>query len=199
MNIETFGPRFLMTSLGILVDSQWKRLEREVRAVNPYRILARRHARARDTIAVDFTSTPFTTFTASLYQRHFFVAFIACVALLSEILVVALSGIPFNSSQTYAAFQASAYTSVAILALMVFAVFALVYWRRQPLLPRMPNTLAAILSYVCASHMLEDPRVLQDVGSGDGRGGQTFSYGRLRGVDAVMRWAVDRDANNGVV
>ncbi|KAI9760351.1 MAG: hypothetical protein M1840_002557 [Geoglossum simile] len=198
MNSQTFGPRFLMTSLGILIDSQWKRIEREVRAVNPYRILARGRARACDTIAVNFTSTPLTTFTASLRRRHFFVAFVAFVALLSEILVVALSGIPFNSSQTYAAFQASAYTSVSILALMVVAVFALVYWRRRPLLPRMPNTLAAVLSYVCASRMLEDPRELQAVGEGDRRGGLTFSYGRLRGVDAVTRWAVDRDSNNEV-
>src|SRR5204862_6508296 len=106
---------------------------------------------------------------------------IAFNALLSEVLVVMLAGVPFNSSQTWTAFLVSAYSTMTILGLMVVALLALFWWRRKPELPRMPNTVAAVLSYLCASEMLED---FKELGEGNGVVGQrggTYSYGLLRG------------------
>ncbi|KAI9858264.1 MAG: hypothetical protein M1813_007538 [Trichoglossum hirsutum] len=196
MNSQAFGPRFIMTLVGGLIDAQWKRIEREVRTVNPYRRLAHGHARPHNTILVRFTSTPLTTFPVSIFRRHFFVAFIALVALFSEVLVVMLAGVPFQAGQTWMAFLVSTYSGVGILGLMIIALIALFQWRRRPELPRIPNTVAATLSYLCASYLREDFERLGHSTEIDviAKGhGQTYSYGLLKGTDMVTRWAVDKD------
>src|SRR5439155_17005866 len=114
----------------------------EVRTVDPYRRLVKGHARPCHTILLHFTSTPLATLVGSLYRRHLFLASIAFTSLLSEVLVIMIAGVPFNSSQIWAAFLVSTYSSISILSLMICALLALFWWRRQPELPRMPNTVA---------------------------------------------------------
>ena len=133
-----------------------------------------------------------------LFSRYPFASSIALVALLSEILIVMLSGVPFSPGQIYMELLVCSYTSMAILALMVVAIIALLLrrWRGGLNLPRTPDTLAAVMSYICASQMLDDFEGLEclDKGERDRRIvalKKRYEYGQRRGVDGVVRWAVD--------
>ena len=173
-----------------------------MRTLDPYKRLARGQARPHHTILVHFTSTPLSTLFASLYRRQPFLAFVAFVALLSEVLVVVLAGVPFSSSQTWIAFLVSAYLSMGILGLMILTLLSLFFWRRKPIMPRMPNTVAATMSYLCASHMRKDFEKLGGLRGTEEMakvGGERYAYGLSRGTDMVTRWAVDKDTEPGDV
>ncbi|KAI9809373.1 MAG: hypothetical protein M1827_006885 [Pycnora praestabilis] len=197
MNSQGFGPRFILTLMGSLIDSQWKRIEREVRTISPYRAMSLHPCPPSSTILLSTTHTPLTTIFASLRSGYYFSAFIAAIAILSEVLVIALAGVPFSSGQIWTAFLVSSYLSMVILSLMIIALVSLFFWRRQPTgLPRMPNTVAAVMSYVCASYMLQDFEELEGLSGKEIdqriRGmGETYGYGQFVGEDWVTRWAVD--------
>lgn len=59
-----------------------------------------------------------TIFTA-LTRRHFFAAFVALLAILSEVLIVTLAAIPFNLAILLDAFRISVFISVGIIGLMI--------------------------------------------------------------------------------
>ena len=92
--------------------------------------------------------------------------------------------------------------SMAILALMVVAIVALLLWRWRWQgmldLPRRPETLAAVISYICASRTLDDFEGLECLDEGQ-RDQQIvgmrkrYGYGRRRCVDGVVRWAIDEN------
>lgn len=74
---------------------------------------------------------------------------------LAQVLIIALSGVPFSSSQLYGAYLFSAYVSISILGLMLpTLVFAC--WRRRgdPDLPRTPGGIVLLWSYLCWSDAL---------------------------------------------
>ncbi|KAI9710402.1 MAG: hypothetical protein M1812_007438 [Candelaria pacifica] len=198
MNSQSFGPRFIMTAVASIIGSQWKRLEREIRIVAPYKALFSSPSDPRSTLLFRSTTLPITIFCKSLYHGHFFLAFIAFVAILSEILVIMLAGVPFQSAQTWMAFLVSSYLSMAILGIMIIALVAIFWWRAGIKMPRMPDTLAAVWTYVCASFFLDDFKGLEglDEKERDKRirqWGKKYEYGQKMGVDGVIRWAVDED------
>lgn len=168
----------------------------EVAILAPFRLLHLRPSPASHTILAERTLTPLTTFSTALYRRSFFVAHVALVALLSEVLVVVLPGIPFSAGQLDGAFLASAYVSMAVLAVMLLSLAAIWCRRGDPKLPRTPNTVAAVLSYLCAGRMTEDfagfarmapekrNQIVEDLG-------REYVFDVGRGVDGVVRWGVD--------
>ena len=232
MDSQGFGPRFVLAIVGMIIQSQWRRLERgklapvyssgalresqsrsitilfeivfwltiwqktEVAIVAPFRLLHLRPSPAAPTILAERTLSPMTTFLTALYRRSFFVAHVALVALLSEVLIIVLPGIPFSAGQLHDAFLASAYISMAVLAVMLLSLVAIWCRRGDPKLPRTPNTMAAVLSYLCAGRMTEDfaafacsgrearNRIVEDWG-------REYVFDVGRGVDGVVRWGVD--------
>ena len=105
---------------------------------------------------------------------------------------------PFSPGQIYLELLVCSYMSMAILALMVIAIVMLLLlrWRRALDLPRVPDTLAAVMAYVCASRMLDDFEGLEclDKDERDRKIAvmrKRYGYGQIRGVDGVVRWAVD--------
>jgi hypothetical protein len=137
-----------------------------------------------------------------VFSGHLFAASIALIAVLSDILTVALSVVPYSPGQIYLELLVSSYMSMAILALMVVAIISLLLWRWRWQgmldLPRRPETLAAVISYVCASRMLDDFEGLECLDGGQ-RDQQIvgmrkrYGYGRRRCVDGVVRWAIDEN------
>ena len=58
-------------------------------------------------------------------------------------------------------FLVASYSVIIVVALMIVATVALVVWRsRAPDLPRPPDTVAAVISYVADSRMLDDLKVM---------------------------------------
>lgn len=198
-NGEGFGPRFFLSCIGMLIQMQWKRLERATCILEPFRELARGHAPARKSILVTRTLHPITTLFTSLWRRQFFPGLLAFTALLSEILIVALPGVPFRSNQMYGSYLFSFWTSIAIMSFML-AVLAILQLRpRGPALPRTPNTLGSVFSYLCESRLVAD---LADLGTADAKtqrahikqGSRTFVLKqKSTAADGLLRWTIDYD------
>ena len=204
-NSDTFGPRFVLVIAATVVDYQWKRIEREVRITEPFRRLGKRLASPRNTILSSRTGTPFSALPLGLWNMNFFVAAIAGVAILSDILILAIAGVPFSSAEIKPASIASFYISFSILGIMLIALVAVLIWKRgNPEMPRQADTLASVWTYLCASHMLEDfegmefmteaarDKIIRDAG-------RKYFYGMATGSDGKNRYMVDHEGSGGTV
>jgi hypothetical protein len=138
-----------------------------------------------------------------LYHRHFFAASFALVAILAEILVITLASVPYSPGQIHLELLVCSYTSMGVLALMIMAIVALMLWRRNmPDLPRTPDTVLGVMSYLADSRMLDDfdgCEMLSNKEADDRVNGlgKRYGYGRFVGVDGQVKWMVDEE--NSVV
>ena len=168
----------------------------EIRTVQPYRLLASGNVKSR-TIFQSMSCTPFSTLPVALLRGDLFLAAVAAMAILSEVLIIAVSGVPFSAAEYHASFLISTYLSFAILGLMLVVLTGLPIWRRgKPYLPYESDTLFAVWSYLCASRMIEDLKDLARCESSvrDKRiinSRKRYFYGLSSGVDGVQRYAVD--------
>ena len=139
----------------------------------------------------------------ALRRRHFFVASVAATTVLADVLTVALAGIPFDSASSYTAYTVSTYLSAAILALMLDALAALVWRARSdPVLPRAPESVAAVALALCGSGLVGEVEGLAGLEQGvrDRRVegiGRRYWGGEGVGVDGVVRWGVDCEDGEG--
>lgn len=93
--------------------------------------------------SVHAVSTIFT----SLSRRHIFVAYIALLAVLSELLIVTLAAIPFNLATLLEAFRVSVFVSVGIIGLMIATLpFVLMRYKDSVVAP--PNSVADTMQYL---------------------------------------------------
>jgi uncharacterized membrane protein len=131
-----------------------------------------------------------------LRWKHYFVAHISLIALLAECLTIALSGIPFSSAHSYKAYTVSTYLCIAIIAMMLLTIPLIALRGRDLLMPRSPDTIAAVLLYICGSPMLASFRGLSllDAKTRNQRivdMGRIYRYGLVVGVDGQVRMGVD--------
>ena len=86
---------------------------------------------------------------------------------------------------------------------MLLSLAAIWLRRGDPELPRTPNTVGAVLSYLCAGRMTEDFAALACLGRGTRNRivedlGTEYVFDVGRGVDGVVRWGVDyADGDDG--
>jgi hypothetical protein len=204
-NSGSFGPRFILVIVATIVDYQWKRIEREVRITDPFRRLAKRMASPQKTILASRWGTPFDAMPIALWNMNFFVAAIATVAILSDILILSILGVPYSNSEIKPASLASFYTSFGILGIMLIAFVAVIIWRRSnPPFPRQPDTLASVWTYLCASNMLEDLEGMEFMAEkarnkSITRAARRYFYGMANGSDGKDRYMVDHEGAGGAV
>ena len=204
-NSDTFGPRFILVIIATIVDYQWKRIEREVRITYPFRLLSRRMATPQKTILPSRCGNPFCALPIALWNFNFFGAAIALVAILSDIFLIIIPGVPYNSGEVWIAYIASFYISFAIIGLMLLALIALFIWRRSnPTMPREPDTLASVWTYLCASEMLKDMDGMEYIDEKRRErsirvGGRRYFYGMATGTDGRDRYMVDHERSGGPV
>jgi hypothetical protein len=198
-NSNTFGPRFFMAAMATVISLNWKRLEREVHTLTPYHRLARSPSPARSTILLRKRSLPYTAFFAMLYHKHFFAAIIALTAIFADLLVISLAGVPYSPGQIWLELLVCSYASMAILGIMILSLVALLVWRRKsPDLPRAPDTLMGVMSYVADARMLDDFEGVDGLKSGEVEDrvvglGKRYGYGRFVGMDGQSRLMVDEE------
>jgi Protein of unknown function (DUF3433) len=159
--------------------------------------LSQEEASPSETIFLRNHSIPITAIIPLAYRRHFFASFVAFITFLSIFIPTTLSGIPFSPNQIDDELYICAYSSMIVLAIMALTIVALVIWRfKLPYLPRRPDSVAAIMSYICASRMVEDFEGSECLSTGmmqkrvEGLK-KRYHYGSLIGVDGARRWAVD--------
>jgi len=198
-NSNTFGPRFFMSSLGSLIAMYWKGIERKVQTLTPFRKLIASPAPAKPSILFKRHSLlPLVLYT-SLVNGHFFAVLIAFTTFLADILTITLAVIPYSPNEIYLELLICAYTSMAILSLMVLVILGLLFWKRKLRdMPRKPDTLAGVMSYLCDSHLLMDFEGCDTITGAEldkriGRSGKRYEFGQFVGVSGKQRWMIEEE------
>lgn len=116
----------------------------------PFRQLVKGDASAEDSILMTTPSHPSAAIIPSISRRQYVPALIATSALLSEVLTITLSTVPFSNANFWSAYVASTWISVAIIVFMLLTLM-LLFAYREPKLPLKPVTVASSLAYLCDS------------------------------------------------
>lgn len=207
---DSYGPKFIMVVLGSLTDSFWKDLEREVRIVEPYRRMSYGNARPEATILRTLNGSCWTKTHKCFedlfrYPHMWFQALIGFTACLSDVNIIALSGVLMSDSQTEVAYQFSSITALCITSYMlVVAAITMLWWKKTPVvssMPRKPETVAVVLSYLCSSRMVRDIAAarMEHMSSAERdaiiiASGRRYKFGLvISEEDERERWCVDYD------
>jgi hypothetical protein len=131
-------------------------------------------------------------------HRHFAAASIAFTGLAAELLIIALAGLPYRPGQLRGEFLFCGVAALAILALMVIQLGLVNLWRRAlPHLPRRPDTIGAVMTYVAGTSMVRDFYGLEEMSVRERnkairRVGKVYAYGwRKEDESGRVRWVVD--------
>jgi len=209
-NSNSFGPRFVLTGLSLIVTTGWNRTSQEVTLMAPYRNMARAMytpsgVSARRSILAPVSCNPFAAAYNGLLLRNYIVTAVAVSAILGDILLIAVSGVPFTAGQILPSLQASSFTSLAILGIMAMTSAAVILHHRTSAggtrrLPRSPDTLVAVWLYLCGSELAQHDRQdydeqwgmpLDEAGLKAKYTGHHYAFAFAKGVDSVSRWTVD--------
>lgn len=142
-------------------------------------------------------SHPLRALWPAIRNGHTVLALVTTAAILSQILTVTLSTIPFDNANSYNAYVTSTWVSVAIIAIMLFTL-GIWFFYCEPNLPLHPNTIAANLFYLCVSRL---PDLFATLGSLDTKArderirGLNYRYclAKIQGGDGVVRATVDAE------
>lgn len=167
---------WVVTMMAVCVKMGWAGLDADLRMMEPYYILWRRHA-PPGTLTLDYTNMPVGWVAVkALYNRHFLIFFVGFGTVMSEVLTVVVASLTTVSGHNFmnqesintTARHASAgqetkgsfWTSVGlvsfILLYMAIVAIAVFVKRGRPFLPRQPNSIANVLAYIHQSKMVID-------------------------------------------
>lgn len=172
MNSNSRGPSILMTILGLAVKFYWGWIEGYMRTMRPYMALASRHgATAANSVLLRGPSHPITALLQGDSWRHPLLAVVTLMSILSEVLVVTLTTVPFKPASVLTAFKVSVYISVGILAAMVLTVTAVIVWtimtKSRNSLPNVPECIADVFDLLGDE---EGRRAMRGLYQGAGQG-----------------------------
>ncbi|KAF2852310.1 hypothetical protein T440DRAFT_393144, partial [Plenodomus tracheiphilus IPT5] len=174
---------FLMTGLATIIRMLWNTMNSDVRMLQPFWILAQRHAPAK-TLTLDYAGTnplflPFKAF----FNGHYLVMLVAFGSVLAEILTVCISSISvdgkkfipglggadvddnhdgdnddpndrYNTEQTFRSFWSS-FTLTMLILIYLISIALLTYAKRShKFMPRQIGTIASVLAFIHQSKML---------------------------------------------
>ncbi|KAK5094988.1 hypothetical protein LTS08_008384 [Lithohypha guttulata] len=223
-SVPAIVPKILLVGLAVLVDMQMKHLDRIVRITDPFRRLASRNARAETTILLSLNGTCWSNLPRNLYLlfryefaegRMWWVTVVSLVACLSDLNIIAVAGLLWNLAQTSLTYHLCGYLSTACTsATLTVVLVTMAWWLKVSVIrrmPRQPDTIGSMLSYLCGSEMVRDwnsgsmsampmeylSRKERDtlVKSSERR----FCFGRMLGVDDRERWCIDYERDQGHV
>ncbi|KAI5819333.1 hypothetical protein BZA77DRAFT_305147 [Pyronema omphalodes] len=206
MSTEKLGVKVFFLILGVTIRCGWEPIEREVRFLEVFRSLALRHQPVSVLLRDDTRSFPIYSEIKAVIQGRPFIAFICFVGTLIECLIVALTGVPFSSSQTWEMANVSMFLSIVILAIVILAVVTVAIRRRRisNSMPRTPYTLAMTISYLYAAKMLKDFGGLSALGESERNkrvkritDGKTYGFGWTTGLDGQKRVGIDEEELDG--
>lgn len=211
---------WVMTALAVSLKLAWNGMETAVCVMEPYYILSRRHAPSK-TLVLDYTALPFGYLPIrALFNGHFLVFAVGFGSVMAEFLTILVTGLSsvdgqdflrdyndkdgksqgggINSGQeTLRSFYVSFVLSIFILLYMGIVATITFMRRRHPFLPRQPNTIASVLTFIHQSKMLYDfvgtekmsneelVRRLQE--------GKTYGLGWFQGRDGQTHCGVDQE------
>ncbi|KAF1959480.1 hypothetical protein CC80DRAFT_591485 [Byssothecium circinans] len=188
MNSQTFGLRIFMAALGLLTKFYWGWIESHMRRIRPYVALASpAGATAERSVLLSSPSHPITALFFCDTWRSLLLTTVTLMAVLSEALIISLSGIPFSPALAYLAFQLSVYISVGILVAMIISSVSVLVWvilgKANRGLPHIPESIVEVL------------KLLGDEG---GRKALKELYDGNADSRSHMRFVLRKEAGSGV-
>jgi len=163
----------------------------------PYIDLGRGSSNPDATILLKRHSIPLTAFFPLLWYCHYTPASVAFIGLIAELLIVALSGLPYRPGQQRGEFLFWGITSLTILTIMLVQLISISIWRRKlPHLPRAPESIAAVMTYVAGTSMTRDFNGLEQLKRHERDQAirdleKSYAYWWRREEDGRIRWIVD--------
>ncbi|KAI1167778.1 hypothetical protein F5B18DRAFT_601306 [Nemania serpens] len=182
-SVITYKAPWAITALAVCIKLGWGSLETSIRMLEPYYILAERHAPPK-TLTLDYTAMPFAVVALrALFNRHWIVFFVGGGTVLVEGLTIFatslaqvegkdfLGAVLFggeddagnvlnedlgSGSETVRSFVVTLALTVFILLYICVVAGVVFVRRRRPFLPRQPNTIASVLAFMHQSKMLYD-------------------------------------------
>jgi hypothetical protein len=183
-NIVTEKLPWLLTLLAVSIKLTWGTLETDMRMIEPFYILSKRHASPK-VLTLDYTAMAFGWMPIRAFLNgHLLVGLVGLGSVLAEVLTVCcasfgnISGSDFAKKQTvitgglpqspgpgsaidageetYASFWVSLVLAMSILSILCLVATLVYARRRHPFLPRQPNTIASVLAFIHQSKMLYD-------------------------------------------
>ncbi|KAI1738900.1 hypothetical protein F4680DRAFT_423296 [Xylaria scruposa] len=224
-SVITYKAPWAITALAVCIKLGWGSLETSIRMLEPYYILAGRHAPPK-TLTLDYTAMPFAVVALrALFNRHWIVFLVGWGTILVEGLTVFATGLAqvegkdfldlveddsgnvLNQglgagSETVRSFIITlALTVFILLYICVVATFVFVR-RRHPFLPRQPNSIASVLAFMHQSKMLYDFVGTTKFTNTQMRDkleelGKTYGLGWFNGRDGQTHCGVDEEELTG--
>ncbi|KAK1970438.1 hypothetical protein LY78DRAFT_255369 [Colletotrichum sublineola] len=181
-SVITAKAPWIVTALAVCIKLGWGGLETDMRMMEPYYILSKRHSPSK-TLTLDYTAMPFGLMPfQAFFNGHVLMFLVGFGSMMSEVLTVLLTSLAtvvgtefleVASSQTgqsdnadLGKINAGQETVLSFWASYALATFILLYMgvvstivflrRRHPFLPRQPNTISSHLAYIHQSKMIYD-------------------------------------------
>ncbi|KAI0912260.1 hypothetical protein F4823DRAFT_220217 [Ustulina deusta] len=224
-SVITYKAPWAVTALAVCIKLGWGSLETSIRMLEPYYILAQRHAPAK-TLTLDYTAMPFAVVAVrALFNRHWTVFLVGWGAVLVEGLTIfatslaqvegkdfldlisADSGNVLNKelgsgSETVRSFVVTLALTAFILFYLVIVASLVFVRRRHPFLPRQPTTIASVLAFMHQSKMLYDFVGTAKLTNAQMRDkldglGKTYGLGLFVGRDGQTHCGVDEEELTG--
>ncbi|KAF9882130.1 hypothetical protein CkaCkLH20_00166 [Colletotrichum karsti] len=181
-SVITTNAPWVVTALAVSIKLGWGGLETDMRMMEPYYILSKRHSSSR-TLTLDYTAMPFAYMPFQAFLNgHVLMFLVGFGTMMTELLTVLLTSLAtvvgtefldaaikppekpgdpnfggINAGQeTVSSFWIS-YGLATFILLYMGTVATIVFLRRRhPFLPRQPNTIASHLAFIHQSKMIYD-------------------------------------------
>lgn len=198
-NSGGFGPGFILTLSATVIATLWKRAETSMMVSAPYQRLTKEPSSPDSTILFQPSTTPFASTVRALHHRYFVVAAVTIVVILSNLVLnVVIGGVAYQRGQSLRQSLVSRWLSIIILAVMMLAALALLISRlRSSRIPRQPNSLGVVMSYIAGGclpetvcgmeHLTEDERRERMCAMA-----HKYQLGEREQVNGTYTWSIDR-------
>jgi hypothetical protein len=212
---------FLMTALATMIRIMWNTMNCDVRMLQPFWILAQRHAPAK-TLTLDYAGTnPLLLPIKAMFNGHYLVMLVALGSILAEVLTVCVSSISVDGNkfmpgrgnddpndkddidrhdteQTFRSFWSSFFLTMAILLYLIAIAFLTYVKRSHKFMPRQIGTMASVLAFIHQSKMLLQFIDTEKFDAGKmtrhlEQSKKTFALGWVTGRDKDDHLAIDEE------
>lgn len=191
---------WLLTALSISLKMFWEVIDRDLRYLQPFYELYRRHADP-EVLTLDYSATlPGYIIYKSFKNGHHLLGCVSIVTILNEVLTVCMGSLDQGGGEdTMRSSNISLGLSVSIIILQIIGVMTVLYFRRKPFLPRAPSTISSIFAYIYQSHMLTDFVGLETATTEERAKvlkalGKTYGFGWFKGlIDGQWHLGIDEE------
>ncbi|KAK1969112.1 hypothetical protein LY78DRAFT_667831 [Colletotrichum sublineola] len=183
--------------IGIFVSRYWGMVFADAQNFSPYARLHAKPSRAEETIVKRGYGVPLLAIVPLARMGYFVPTVVAITALSAEFFVIAVSGMPWRPGQLRGEYIVCAAGCVAIATLMLISQGLVFYWRGTlPTLPRRPDSVAAVMTYVAGTTMSRDFNAVSGLGRSSAdraitEMGKRYGYGMKVDDGGRQRWVVD--------